>query len=164
MTVPTAAYDSDASTILLEHADGTAPTITTTIDATTGSVTGFTIVDGGFLYQEAPTITITPPVTGGDFVIGEIVTQTNSTYTMKGEVTDWSDSDRVLQLAHSGATDGEFHEFGVNRKIVGANANWVPSLVEELQEIQVSAQNVTFNNFEADFLDFSESNPFGDME
>jgi len=164
MTVPTEAYDSDASTILLEHADGTAPTITTTIDATTGSVTGFTITDGGFLYQEAPTITITPPVTGGDFVIGEIVTQTNSTYTMKGEVTDWSDSDRVLQLAHSGATDGDFHEFGVNRKIVGANANWVPSLVEELQEIQVSAQNVTFNNFESDFLDFSESNPFGDME
>lgn len=163
MTVPTAAYDSDASTILLEHADGTAPTITTTIDSATGSVTGFNIVDGGFLYQTAPTLTISAPVSGGDFVVGEIVSQVNDTYTIKGEVTDWSDSDRVLQLAHVGATDGKFHEFGLNRKVSGANATWVPSLVEELQEIQQESQNVTFNDFEGDFLDFSESNPFGDM-
>lgn len=164
MTVPTGQYDSDSSTILLEHADGTTPDITPTIDATTGSVTGFTINSGGFLYQEAPTLTFSAPDSGGDFVVGEVITQVNTKYTMRGEVTDWSDSDRVLQIAHAGATNGEFHEFGVNRKISGANASWVPSLVEELQNIQVTNQNQTFNDFEGDFLDFSESNPFGDME
>ena len=162
-TVPTAEADSDASTILLEHANGTTPTVTSTIDATTGSVTGFTIVEGGFLYDTAPTPIFSAPDSGGDFVVGEVVTQVNTNYTIKGEVTDWSDSDRVLQLAHVGSTDGTYREFGVNRKISGANASWIPSLVEELQEIQQESQNKIFDDFEGDFLDFSESNPFGDM-
>jgi len=32
-----------------------------------------------------------------------------------------------------------------------------------LQAIQADAQNRIFDDFEADFLDFSESNPFGDI-
>lgn len=163
-TVPTAEADSDASTLLLEHANGTAPVVTSTIDPTTGSVTGLTLVSPGFLYDTAPTPTFSPPDSGGDFIIGEIVTQVNTTHTIKGEVTDWSDSDRVLQLAHVGSTDGTYREFSANRKVSGANASWIPSLIEELQEIQQESQNRTFDNFEGDFLDFSESNPFGDME
>ena len=163
-TVPTSANDSGSNTITLEHADGTPATATATIDATTGSVTGLTLLTSGFLYSEAPSPIFSAPDSGGNFIIGEVVSQVNSTYTMKGEVTDWSDSDRVLQLAHCGSTDGEYRQFNVNRPISGANASWVPSLVEELQEIQQESQNTIFDDFEGDFLDFSESNPFGDME
>ena len=162
--VPTSASDSDSSTVLLEHADGRKATATATIDSTTGSITGYTITDGGFLYSSAPTPTFSAPDSGGDFVIGEVVSQVNTNYTIKGEVTDWSDSDRVLQLAHVGSTDGQYREFSLNRKVQGANASWVPSLVEELQNIQESAQNKIFDDFEGDFLDFSEGNPFGDMD
>lgn len=100
-----------------------------------------------------------------NFIIGETVTQTFDTYIMKGEVTDWSDSDKVLQLAHVGATDGKFHSFTSTIELIGSTSGAVatPTLVQELQNIQKSAQNIIFDNFEADFLDFSESNPFGDI-
>ncbi len=63
------------------------------------------------------------------------------------------------------STDGTFKQFSTDVPVIGAssNAEWVPKLVEDLQEIQPTAQNKVFDDFEADFLDFSESNPFGDM-
>ena len=161
--VPTSASDSDSITTFLDHVDGKRATATATIDSTTGSITGYTITDAGFQYATAPSPTFSAPDSGGDFVIGEIVSQVNTNYTIKGEVTDWSDSDRVLQIAHAGSTDGQYREFSLNRKVQGANASWVPSLVEELQNIQETAQNKIFDDFEGDFLDFSEGNPFGDM-
>lgn len=106
-----------------------------------------------------------PTGTGLSYEVGETVTQTFDTYSMKGEVTDWSDSDGILQLAHVGATDGKFHTFTTNVAVVGdtSNTSATPTLVSELQEIQNDAQNKIFDDFEADFLDFSESNPFGDV-
>ena len=105
---------------------------------------------------------------GGGFVVGETVYQSFTGYDMKGEVTDWSDSDLILQVAHAGATDGKYHTFTTNTQLFGETRNNVytvatPSLVKELQEIQKDAQNQIFDDFEGDFLDFSESNPFGDL-
>ena len=99
------------------------------------------------------------------YIVGETVVQQFSTYDMKGEVTDWSDSDNILQVAHVGATDGLFHTFTTNAVVRGQTSASIatPTLVQELQEIQKDAQNDIFNDFEADFLDFSESNPFGDI-
>lgn len=99
------------------------------------------------------------------YEVGETVTQVFDTYSMKGEVTDWSDSDGILQLAHVGATDGKFHTFTTTNQLIGATsgAKATPTLVQELQEIQKDSQNKIFDDFESDFLDFSESNPFGDI-
>lgn len=99
------------------------------------------------------------------YTIGETITQVHTGYNMEGEVTDWSDSDKVLQVAHVGSTDGKFHTFATNKQVTGATSGAIatPSLVQELQEIQKDAQNKIFDDFEADFLDFSESNPFGDI-
>lgn len=98
------------------------------------------------------------------FEIGENVVQSFGDYDMQGEVTDWSDSDRVLQLAHIGSTDGKFHEFTTTASLTGQSSGAVatPTLVEDLQEIQLETQNAIFDDFEGDFLDFSVSNPFGD--
>ena len=107
---------------------------------------------------------------GGDsasgFIVGETITQAFSTYSMKGEITRWSDSDNVMHVAHAGSTDGTFKEFGTTKLITGATSNKsaTPTLVQELQKIQNDAQNKIFDDFESDFLDFSESNPFGDMQ
>jgi len=163
LPVPTAPFDSDANTALLRHFDGDSAELSLTL--TNGSVSSVTIVDSGLGYISAPTVTIARSADGGDFLIGETVTQINTSYTIKGEVTRWSDSDRILQLAHVGSTDGTFKQFSTTKPIVGASssAQWVPKLVEDLQEIQPTAQNKVFDDFEADFLDFSESNPFGDM-
>ena len=84
---------------------------------------------------------------------------------MKGEVTSFNRDTKVLQIAHAGATDGKFHTFITTAQVIGAESGRVatPTLVQELQEIQQDSQNKIFNDFEADFLDFSESNPFGDL-
>ena len=117
-------------------------------------------VEGAFQYA------LTMDSASGGFTVGEKVVQLFDTYTMQGEVTDWSDSDKILQVAHAGATDGKFHTFTTTVQVSGETSNAVatPTLVQELQEIQKDAQNKIFDDFESDFLDFSESNPFGDIE
>lgn len=99
------------------------------------------------------------------YLIGEQVRQEFSGYNMIGEITDWSDSDKVMQLAHVGATDGKFHTFTTSQQVKGLTSLSLatPTLVKELQNIQADAQNQIFDDFESDFLDFSESNPFGDI-
>ena len=116
--------------------------------------------EGAFQYK------LTLDSAGGGYTIGETVIQFGETYNMKGEVTFWSDSGNELRLAHVGATDGNFHEFTTNALVVGQTSSGAatPTLVEQLQEIQQDAQNAIFDSFESDFLDFSESNPFGDIE
>jgi len=99
------------------------------------------------------------------YIVGEQVRQEFTGYNMIGEITDWSDSDKVMQLAHVGATDGKFHTFTTSQQVKGLTSLSLatPTLVKELQNIQADAQNQIFDDFESDFLDFSESNPFGDI-
>lgn len=99
------------------------------------------------------------------FLVGEQVVQTYDTYTMEGEVVRFNDSDKKVYVAHAGASDGEFHTFNTTTLLVGQTSGAASSvsLVEQLQAIQNTAQNKVFDDFEGDFLDFSESNPFGDI-
>lgn len=115
--------------------------------------------EGSFQYA----LTMDSASTG--YEIGEIIVQSFNGYDMQGEVTRWSDSDKILQLAHVGATDGKFHTLTTTAQLIGQESGAVatPTLVQELQEIQLETQNVIFDDFEGDFLDFSESNPFGDI-
>ena len=103
---------------------------------------------------------------GGRFIQGETVTQVFDTYQMKGEVAFASDSGNTLHLIHSGATDGLFHEWTTTKSIIGDNSQHVatPTSINQINDILNDNQNKTFDDFESDFLDFSESNPFGDMQ
>lgn len=125
------------------------------------NITDIDVIEEEAAYQYA----LTMDSASSGFNVGETVVQSFDTYDMRGEVTDWSDSDRVLQIAHMGATDGKFHVFTINKAVIGQTSGAIatPTLVQELQEIQKDAQNSIFNDFESDFLDFSESNPFGDI-
>ena len=166
IAVPTAAFDSDSATALLQHFDARAATIKAYVDSDTLKINRLVIEDGGFLLT-APQLVVPPPYasTDSDFNIGDTVLQDFGTYQVKGEVAHWSDSDGVLRLVHVGATDGKFHSFTVDGGIETEDGNSrIILAVEEVQEIQPEAQNRIFDNFEADFLDFSESNPFGDMQ
>ena len=99
------------------------------------------------------------------FLVGEQVVQTYDTYTMEGEVVRFNDSDKQVYVSHAGASDGAFHPFNTTALLVGQTSGAASSvsLVEQLQAIQNTAQNKVFDDFEGDFLDFSESNPFGDV-
>lgn len=110
---------------------------------------------------------------GGGFTVGETVNQTlSSGVVMRGEVAAFSDSDNVLKLIHIGADDGNYHEFVANRFVVGTTsldlagtlASATVSAVAEDNQISQNEQNTDFSTIGADFLDFSENNPFGDPE
>ena len=103
---------------------------------------------------------------GGRFIQGETVTQVFDTYNMIGEVAFASDSGNTLHLIHSGATDGLFHEWTTTRSIIGDQSQHVatPTSINQINDILNDNQNKTFDDFESDFLDFTESNPFGDMQ
>jgi hypothetical protein len=166
ITVPTAAYDSDSATAVLEHFTARQPAFLANIDSASGTVSSLTILDSGNLYPTAPTVSIASPYETRNYVIGENVIQANEDYTIQGVVVAWNDSDFVLKLHKVGATDGQYHTFTTTTAVVGQTgfAALAPKSVAEEQDIQQEAQNTIFDNFEADFLDFSESNPFGDMQ
>lgn len=99
---------------------------------------------------------------GGGFEAGESVSQD----VMRGEVSRISDSDGVysIDVVHSGPTSGGFGEWNTEDILTGgsSNAAATPTLVIELQQIQTDAQNVIFDSFADDFIDFSENNPFSE--
>ena len=101
-----------------------------------------------------------------DFTIGESVSQVNTDYTITGEVVNWNDSDSKVFLAHVGTSDGDYHQYNPGVVVTGATSGTtgIPSLVEELQNILQAAQNDIFEGFQGDFIDFTESNPFGDPQ
>lgn len=114
------------------------------------------------------------------FDIGEIVNQTLSTgVIVSGEVSAFSDSDNILHLIHVGADDGNYHTFVTGRNVIGTidkdpagaitNNNYSISLVTAVAEVNQLAENeknTYFDTTQSDlgFLDFSESNPFGDPQ
>lgn len=112
--------------------------------------------------------------------IGETVNQTLSTGTIvSGEVAAFSDSDNILHLIHVGADDGNYHTFVTGRQIIGTEdkdsdgsiANALLSIasataVSEVNQLAENEKNDFFDTTDTDmgFLDFSESNPFGDPQ
>ena len=98
------------------------------------------------------------------YTVGETVSQDFTDYHIEGEVTYWNHETRLLKIAHTGADDGNYHVWSSDQPVVGSNASLTPvSLDEGINEIQPLSQNKVFDDFANDFVDFSESNPFGDI-
>ena len=107
--------------------------------------------------------------TTNGYTIGENVTQVfTSGAILTGEVAAWSDSDNILHLVNFGADDGAFHLPVVGRSVFGTSSFNVatPSAVAESLEQNKTEQNSVFEttNDVMSFLDFSETNPFGDVQ
>lgn len=168
LTTQSSAYTANVKDAELHHFEAVQATATSSITAS-GTVDSIITNNTGLYYNTPPAVTITAPYSGGNYKRNEQVTQVNNDYTINGEVVKWSDSDNGLYLAHVGSTDGKFHTFSTSAPVVGAEsgATFAPSLVGELQEIQSNYNEIPqathFDDFEGDFLDFSENNPFGDI-
>ena len=98
------------------------------------------------------------------FKVGETVTQTFGTATMSGEISELNDSDNTIYLAHVGKSDGTFGVFDVG-SITGGTSSVTATvtLVTERNNINPGNQNADFSDGISDFMDFSETNPFGDI-
>tara|TARA_R110002153_G_scaffold101711_8_gene237945 strand:- start:1858 stop:2733 length:876 start_codon:yes stop_codon:yes gene_type:complete len=123
--------------------------------------TGVAVIDNVETLHSYQTILSIPAGTY-DFEMNEEVRQDNTSFTMVGEVTDFNDSDMLLYVSHSGATDGEYHEWTTTGLVVGQvnNSSFIPSLINE--NLQEESQNTDFDVVGDGFIDFSEDNPFGD--
>ena len=103
----------------------------------------------------------------GDFEIGERVQQTLADGTiLSAEVSEWKSSANSLSVIHLGGNDGKFHLPSTGRVITGitSNATGTVSSYTEDNQLHGNEQNDDFETLAADFLDFSENNPFGDPE
>lgn len=104
---------------------------------------------------------------GSGFIAGDVVTQTfSSGVIMTGEVSSWDEPTKVLGVVQSGADDGLYHEWTPNLTITnGTNTVTVVSVSEDNQ-LAENEKNDFFDTTQTDlgFLDFSESNPFGDPQ
>ena len=103
------------------------------------------------------------------FIIGNTVSQTlSSGVIMSADIVEYNDSDNILQIAHIGSTDSDYHEFVTSRIVTSLDSDgntlrrMVTSINEQLN--QASAQNEEFASETDIFIDFSEINPFGDLE
>lgn len=108
----------------------------------------------------------------GAFVFGENITQPagNSGETLTGEVVNIDNSNPAalkLYVAHTGgSTDGVYREWNTTNLVTGSTsgATGTPSVIGE--NLEAGADNSSFNTTsqggDIDFIDFSESNPFGD--
>ena len=103
----------------------------------------------------------------GDFEIGERVEQILADGTiLSAEVSEWTSSTNSLSVIHLGGNDGKFHLPSTGRTITGSesNASGTVSSYTEDNQLHGNEQNDDFETPGADFLDFSENNPFGDPE
>jgi len=120
----------------------------------------------------AYTYILTLDGTSGIIRAGHTATQTlSSGITVAGEVSKWSDSDQKLHLIHIDTSDNKYHTFvtGTNITISGgvnrdADSSYNVTAITENNLISSNEQNTDFSTLAADFLDFSEDNPFGDPE
>lgn len=102
------------------------------------------------------------------FVIGNTITQTLSGgVIISGEIVDYNDSSNIISIAHIGADDGGYHEFTtlpiVSTDSAGSTLIRTVTAVNETLN-DPGSQNQDFATEADGFIDFSEVNPFGDLE
>ena len=102
-----------------------------------------------------------------NFVVGEYVRQVLDSATslfMEGNVVKYGNDSDVLYIAHAGATNGTFQNFKTGTSILGltTGANGIVQSVTNNQTTDDTIQNDDFDTIGDGFIDFSESNPFGD--
>ena len=150
-------------TVSVVDATGVGAAITATVDSNNGKVNGLTITNGGTGYSSSPTIRFTDP-DPKEFKVGETILSPSGSTFMRAEVAKYSDSDDKIHLIHAGADDGKYHTFAAGKKVIGltSGAGGVITLVVEDNQLSNNEQNADFSTG-ADFIDFTESNPFGDV-
>jgi hypothetical protein len=100
------------------------------------------------------------------WVPGEMVSQTlDSGVVISGEVAGFQPATNTLQLIHVGADDGKYHSFVTGKNILSLQGSIASVIdVSELNNLSANEKNLDFETTQDDlgFLDFSETNPFGD--
>ena len=145
-----------------------AATATLEFDSATGTVTKIKVNDSGNFYDSdnPPVVTISPPFADTNFERGEDVTiQADANgVEVKGEVANFIESSQTLSLIHTANDDGTFIAPGTGLTITGDNSGAARKITKVILPEIAGDVSDEFNDETQDFLDFSESNPFGEPE
>lgn len=119
--------------------------------------------------QYAYTYELVMDSSGPGYTLGEYISQTQTSGTIiYGDVISWDDSSNTLGVIHVGASDGKFAELATGIAVLGnsSRAFCTPTSVTENINSTESEMNDEFETTATDmsFLDFTESNPFGDVQ
>ena len=102
-----------------------------------------------------------------DLIIGENVeyfVDSANGPKLVAEIVDWNAQVNILSVSHVGSTDGKWRTFSTGTTITSTESNitkTISGVDEELQ--QVFSQNSDFETEGDNIIDFSESNPFGEV-
>ena len=150
---------------------GTAANFTATGEAIilNGVVADINVLFGGSGYATPPTVTISPVGSNVTFEPGDKVYQTLSDGTVvEAEVAKYTDSDYKIHVINLQSSDGKYHDFVTGLLVHKDSANGNISVniasIEQDNQLSQNEQNDAFSTEVADFLDFTETNPFGDPE
>jgi hypothetical protein len=143
---------SRTPTITIAPPTGAGTTATAEVFLTNGSVSRIYVTNAGSGYTSAPSITLSHPGIGtGNYLYNEVITgETSGT---KAIVKDWNASAKELKVYRSAGT---YHTgIGSTGRYIFKSADYFvdPDLYAENDEIEAEADT---------FLDFSETNPFGE--
>ena len=142
-------------------------TATATLDDTTSKIASVNITDSGDFYTSSPTITFSEPQVPSPYIVGEYVVQDSDTEgnVLTAEVVAYNDSDKKLSLIHIGSTNnnGSFQKPSAGKYLTGLTSNAKAKIVSSVIKETPDAQNLDFATEIEDFLDFSEGNPFGEV-
>ena len=138
-----------------------------------GTVSGIRLVNAGFGYTLAPTITIANPeslgagVGTGNFVLNEVIKGESSLSTAR--VKDWDKDTRILKISNISGTFslGEViigSATTVSHPGIGTTGRYAVKTIQYDDQYDTYAENIVIEN-EADggVLDFTEINPFGEF-
>jgi hypothetical protein len=124
-----------------------------------GSVSDIKITNAGYGYTQPPTITISAgsTVSSGNFIFGENVTSSITNIT--GIVQNWDPTTRELKISGIGS------DFVVGEIITGetSNSTYIISNYQSPTSSTKYDDNENIENEADQIIDFSESNPFGDV-
>jgi hypothetical protein len=114
-------------------------------------------------------LTIDSDVSTTNFLLNEYVRQaidSDAGLYMQGNIVKIDNARRILHIAHAGSTDGVFRQFLDSGTLVGLTSGTIGTItsVGSDNRISNSEQNDDFALLGGEFLDFSETNPFGDPE
>ena len=162
-------FYSTAPTVTVANPTGGPGNFTATagvqLDTSTDKIDHLYITDSGDFYITAPTITINEPISSKRFIIGEEIEQDvlPDGCILTGEVASYSDSTGVLGLIHVGSKEGaHFHEPTTGYFITGKESGAKGKIKMATEAEDAQTQNKAFSTEIESFLDFTESNPFGE--
>ena len=171
ITNPGSGYSSPPTLTIPKSADEKslfAAQVSLDFDSATGTVTKVNVLDSGNFYDSSnpPNVKIAAPFANTSFERGEDVTiEANSTgAVVTGEVAEFIDSSQTLSLIHVANSTGDFTEPSTGLTITGSNSGASRKITKVTNPVVNGDASSEFDEQAQDFLDFTETNPFGEPE